>query len=188
MYFSQMNGDKLIVLDLDETLFHCDILEPLNGDYDYKHIDKDGRNIRTYYTTLRPHVSEFIDYLNNNFKYGIYTAATEDYAQIHINKLGLNPLFLKHRENCTLKYNPNGWQYYLKRLSKLKKFGDINKMIAIDDKLVSFSEDRGNLIKVDPFYGHPMDNTLEKLIKYLEDLKEMEMIRGNIVNNWKERY
>ena len=125
-----MKNDKLIVLDLDETLFHCDIIEPISASLDYVFTIKEGNILVDYFTTLRPHVLEFIEYLNNNFTYGVYTAATEDYAKNHINILGLNPIFLKHRDNCTPKRKMNGDIYYLKRLSK-----SIDNIYKILDKL-----------------------------------------------------
>lgn len=173
-----MKNDKLIVLDLDETLFHCDIID-MDG-FDYTFV-LDGKY--SYWTIKRPHLDTFINYIKDNFNYGVYTASTKDYAEKHCEILGLDPLFLLHRDNCTPKFDMSGDIYQLKRLSKVKKYSP-SKIIAIDDKHESYSENYGNLIRVTPFYGGSTDTTLLKLIDYLEKIKNIEDIRRIEKRGW----
>lgn len=184
-----MDNNKLIVLDIDETLFNCEY-ELDNFDYVFE-----VNNIM-YYTKKRPFLDEFLDYIKKNFKYGIYTAAGEQYAKIHMKTLNLDPLFLLSSKNCTKKRKFSmGWQneynsewYSLKKLDKLKKYSHKSNMIAIDDKWESFANDYGNLIKVNPFVGDIKDTTLKKLIKYLEDLKKVKNIREIEKRGWMNKY
>jgi len=184
-----MDNNKLIVLDIDETLFHCEYeLE----DFDYV-FEED--NIM-YYTKKRPYLEEFLNYIKGNFKYGIYTTAGEDYTKIHMKKLNLDPLFLLSYKNCTQKRKfsmgeQNGYTsewYSLKKLDKVKRYSDKSNMIAIDDKWESFANDYGNLIKVNPFTGDINDTTLKKLMKYLEDLKGVKNIRKVEKRGWMSKY
>ena len=94
-------SDKLIVLDLDETLFHC-TTQNIFDNPDYIITFSDAPEI-FYYTKLRPHLNNFLKYIKDNFRYGIYTAADREYALEHIKRLDLNPEFLLSYTNCTPK-------------------------------------------------------------------------------------
>ena len=172
-------SDKLIVLDLDETLFHCDIFLLDNHNYSFI-IDK-----VLYSVIKRPYVDEFLSYIKDNFEYGVYTAASKDYAEKHLEALELDPKFLLHNDNCTIKFDHKMCdQYLLKRLSKVKKYSPLSKIIAIDDKYESYKENYGNLIKVKPFFYDHRDNILLKLIDHLEILKEVEDVRKVDKRGW----
>lgn len=184
-------SDKLIVLDLDETLFHCTLLDFFDT-YDYIFVLPDDPK-QSFFTRLRPHLSEFLDYIKENFRYGVYTAAGEDYALEHISRLGINPEFLLSYENCTPKtMSHGGWAisdtYYLKRLKKVKKYQTLDKVIAIDDKRESYLENFGNLIQIPPFQGDLNDTYLLKLHKFLEDIKDVEDIRNIEKRGWLNKY
>ena len=180
--------DKLIVLDIDETLFYCDYSEYIdNPDYTFMLTSGSGRSSikRNYSTIKRPFLNQFLEYVTNNFKYGIYTAASEDYAKAHIKKLNLDPLFLLSYKNCTPKMDSNWSNYYsLKKLSKLSKYSSLSKMIAIDDKSESYTQNYGNLIKVNPFMGDLKDTTLMKLISYIDKIKDVNDIRSIEKRGW----
>ena len=196
---SKLKSDKLIILDLDETLFHADILDM--DDFDYTFTLKDDNRTSQFYTIKRPYLDEFIEYIKDNFEYGIFTSSSQDYASKQCEILGLDDYkFLLHRENCTVKpmMMENEWGepepfsmgnvYYLKKLSKLKKYSDLSKMIAIDDKPESFKENFGNLIKVNPFHYDKKDTTLLKLMGFLEDLKDVDNIRKIEKRGWMDKY
>jgi TFIIF-interacting CTD phosphatase-like protein len=185
-------SDKLIVLDIDETLFYCDYTRYVD-EPNYTFVLKNGKRSESYSTIKRPHVDKFLNYIKTDFEYGIYTAASRDYAEEHMKHLNLNPKFILANENCTpkLKYEEGDWAastYYLKSLSKLKKYADISKMIAIDDKWESYTRNYGNLIKVPPFTGDRSDNTLLKLINFLEDLKDVNNVREVEKRGWIDKY
>jgi len=175
-------SNKFIVLDLDETLFHCDILDPEDTpDFIFILDDK-----RSYYSITRPYFKEFIAYLEENFDYGIYTAASADYAEKHIEFLGLNPKFVLSQNNCTIKYDTNsGFVTFIKNLDKVKKYASLTNILAIDDKWI-YPNHYGNLIKVEPFYGNKNDDVLLVLIKYLDKIKNIENTRKLEKRGWYE--
>lgn len=170
----------LIILDLDESLFHCDILSFDNYEYKFT-LDNDN----TYYAMKRPYVDEFITYIKENYEYGVYTAASEDYALEHCKVLDLNPKFLLHQNNCIISTDRKTYnKYFLKELCKLEEFSSLSNMIAIDDRFESFSEDPDNLIKIEPFYCNKKDNVLLRLIDYLESIKGVVDVRTIDKSNW----
>jgi TFIIF-interacting CTD phosphatase-like protein len=86
--------DKLLILDIDETLVHSSILE--SDEYDFMVLDK-------YYTIKRPYVDDFLKYAFNNFTVGVFTTSTEDYATEIMKNLNVDLdklLFLWDREKC----------------------------------------------------------------------------------------
>lgn len=180
-------SDKLIVLDLDETLFHCDVHD-FSDVYDYVFMLSDNPR-QSFYTIQRPHLKEFLDYIKNNFRYGVYTAASKDYALEHISRMDLEPEFILSYMNCTIRTHRVTYsEYYLKRLRKVKKYQTLDKVIAIDDKADSYSEDYGNLIHIPEFTGDKNDDYLLKLKNFLEDLKDVRDIRDIEKRGWLNKY
>ncbi len=57
---------------------------------------------------FRPHVKEFLKYVFANFTVAVYTAASQDYAELLLTKMdvNLNTLeFLWSRDRCIIKYD-----------------------------------------------------------------------------------
>ena len=71
----------LLILDLDETLIYSvDKKNYLIDGYDLK-IDNE------YFTKKRPYVDDFVKSMSVHYELAVWTAATEDYAQIIVNEL-----------------------------------------------------------------------------------------------------
>lgn len=158
---------ELIVLDIDETLIHTETCEP--DYYDFKFL----LDSKIYFVTKRPYLDDFLSYLKSNYKIGVFTTSTEDYASEILKTIGLDKLdFLYDRSRCTEKYFPEVFQScYIKRLSKIKNV-DLDRTVIIDDRGDGAQENYGNLIKIKPFYVDKSDNELLKLIDYLETIKD----------------
>lgn len=92
--------NKLIVLDIDETLIHS--YEKEVSDFDFKfNSDED-----IFYTKKRPFLDEFIEYCFDNFKVAVWTASDRDYASTILKNIGIlesDLLFFYSRENCSIK-------------------------------------------------------------------------------------
>jgi RNA polymerase II subunit A small phosphatase-like protein len=173
-------NNKLIVLDLDETLFNCDVLSFDGSEYKFR-----LRNNSSYYAMKRPYMDDFIKYIKENYEYGVYTAASKDYALKHCKVLNLDPKFLLHQENCSSYQDPVSRNHHLlKELSKLKEYSSLSNMIAIDDRYESYANDRANLIKVEPFYRDLRDDVLLKLVDYLEKIKDVKDVREVDKSEW----
>lgn len=123
-----------LVLDLDETLVRYEINET----------NPDEANV-----ILRPGLFYFLNKVYPLFDLVIWTVATKEYADPIIDiieekkKYFIARLF---REHATFKNNS-----YIKDLTNLGR--DINSIIIIDDKEISFTLQKQNGILIKPFYG-----------------------------------
>lgn len=130
--FTQKN--YTLILDLDETLVRYEINET----------NPDEANV-----ILRPGLFYFLNKVYPLFDLVIWTVATKEYADPIIDiieekkKYFVARLF---REHATFKNNS-----YIKDLTNLGR--DINSIIIIDDKEISFSLQKQNGILIKPFYG-----------------------------------
>ena len=130
--FTQKN--YTLILDLDETLVRYEINET----------NPDEANV-----ILRPGLFYFLNKVYPLFDLVIWTVATKEYADPIIDiieekkKYFVARLF---REHAT--FNNNS---YIKDLTNLGR--DINSIIIIDDKEISFSLQKQNGILIKPFYG-----------------------------------
>lgn len=173
--------DKLLILDIDETLIHSDVLEP--DFYDFMVLNK-------YYTIKRPYVNDFLKYSFENFTVGVFTTSTEDYAKEILEKLDVDLsklLFLWDREKCNSKFNYDLYTYsYVKKLDKVRKSfdWDINKMMIVDNDFHTAIYNYGNLIHIKDFEGDMQDVELKRLINYLEKIKNAENIRNIEKRGW----
>jgi len=183
--------DKLIVLDLDETLFHTEVNK--DGDYfDQSNYDfKFQLEEYFYFVRKRPYQKEFLDYVFENFKVGIWTAASEDYAKIAAKGCNIDEsklLFFWDREKCTtrISYTDDGRYYGLKPLSKVKKSFNykLENILVIDDIFQTAEDNYGNLIRMTPFTYQKDDNELFKLISYLEKIKNSPDFRKIEKRGW----
>lgn len=181
---------KLLILDLDETLFHA--YHPSEYYEEFPDGVPDFEIGKVYPTVERPHVHAFLYYAFKNFDVGVWTSAGKDYAVdavrqlITDNKYG-ELVFLYDDTNC-VKHRPMqamAWTYtdpysfqYLKDIKKLKKFGYPKEhILVIDDSPEKWTRNYGNLIKIPPFEGETDDNYLLNLIDYLEELRYTDNVR-----------
>jgi len=172
---------KLLILDLDETLFHAS-LKPLAMPHDF--ITTAG-----YYVIIRPHVARFLAYAFENFYVAVWTSATLPYAKEIVARIFPSPhklLFLWHREHCIARFNSVTGEYqYIKDLKKVKRKGfDLNTVLAVDDSPEKLARQYGNLIRVKPFFGIA-DQELLYLMHYLATLKNQDNVRTIEKRHWR---
>jgi TFIIF-interacting CTD phosphatase-like protein len=169
--------DKLLVLDLDETLVHTN---------DRASIRKDAKPDFSipggYVVCLRPGVVEFLDYcLASYHEVMIWTAGTEDYAYEVFNKFYDPSRFARiwDRGRCFPKQDQeHSISYWRKDIKKLQRLGyDKEKILCVDDTPQNFERSYGNLIRVRPFLGDPQDTELLELKRYLDYIGPGENVR-----------
>ena len=138
-----------LVLDLDETLVHY-------------FEDNDEENA---YVKVRMGAEKFIKILSQYCEIVIFTASTEEYANIVIDGLDCSDeiSFRLYRQHTNV---ING--YNVKDLSKLGR--DISKMIIIDNIEENYNLQPDNGLNISDFEGDENDNELNFL---LEDLLEI---------------
>ena len=183
--------DKLLVLDLDETLVHTWELADMNQYARERPPDivlEDG--MRSF---KRPGVEEFLASCFVKFKaVGLWTAGTLPYALDllpHLCELD-DFAFVWGRERCTYRRNLETQDtYWLKDIQKLRKFGfPTSKILCVDDSPEKFERSFGNYIFMPPFEGDPEDRELDKLEQFLEELGPVPNVRAIEKRGWQTRF
>ena len=154
-----------IVLDLDETLLHAVSTKELHDKFssraqkamlanivkslkvhDMKDTDEKGKERSFYIVFERPGLQDFLDYLFDNFKVLVWTAATKDYAAFIVDKIliqgkprKLHYLFVNHHGKKSAKKFGKRHRKKLEmlvdfyKIPELAKNGDagINKLVPV---------------------------------------------------------
>ena len=175
--------NKILVLDLDETLIHS-FLEPIeNPDiilnvniYD----DINNKEYNTVYVRKRPGLDVFINQLNQYYKIYVFSSSPKDYVFNiikHIDKKKVISKFFSKNDCLTV---PDGEQYhiYIKDLTIIGK--DLSNIILLDDNITSFSLQEENGIPIKSWYGDTNDIELYKLIPLLQKLSFFNDVRTEI--------
>ena len=175
--------DKLLVLDLDETLVHAS----------HAPLDRAAeQHVGPYAVYHRPGVADFLERSLAGFQVGIWTASTLSYAIPVL--AGLVPrerlAFVWGRERCTQRYDPETHEYeFLKDIRKLRRRGyDRTKVLFVDDTPAKIERSYGNYIRVEPYFGAPQDRELAALAEYLDHLGPVEDVRPIEKRGWRRRY
>ena len=153
---------KLLILDLDETLYHTFIKPFTKKEIESELFEKGLSHMGIYHTVPRPHVDKFLKFIFEKFKVAIWTAADYDYAESAVKNLlniDINKLeFFFHKKNC-LKINDK----YIKDLNKLK----MENIIMLDNN-PQYIIPRNKVINIKDFTGFEKnDDELLKIIHYL---------------------
>ena len=162
---------KTLILDLDETLVHSNII-PISY-YDFK-IDVHSNNaIVTFYIQKRPGITEFLETLNEIFELVIFTASVEEYANMVINEIApFIPISHRFFRKHCVEYGG----FYVKDISKFNR--SITSMIICDNSPISFILNRKNGIEVKSYLGGKDDDellsTILPLLKLLNNKNDVD--------------
>ena len=174
-------SDKLLILDLDETLIHA-TENALKCSSDFK--------FDNYFIYKRPHLDDFLLEVSKHYNVGVWSSADDAYVNgiveyIKPEKLGFEIVW--GRSRCTLKRDLTYDTFYFeKRLDKLKKRGfKLEKIIIVDDTPEKARNNYGNAIYIKEFTGDRNDGELIHLLNYLLTLKDVENIRGIEKRSWR---
>jgi len=179
-----MSFNKLLVLDLDETLIHAPD-QPLLTAPDF-HVGRHAIH-------RRPGVDEFLASCLARFEHvGIWTASSLHYALPTLSQLVDVPQlrFVWGRERCTYHIDPETRDgEWLKDIRKLCRRGFAKRsIIFVDDTPAKLARSYGNLVAVRPFEGNPADNELPVLDEYLGWLATVDDVRVIEKRRWRERH
>lgn len=186
-------SDILIILDIDETLIYA-TENRLEKEHDFE--------VGEYLVYKRPYFEEFIDYLERNFNFAVWSSASDSYVEEITKKLDLRDRakFCWARSKATLKsrlsfdsegnlkINSLDYHYFVKRLKKVKKLGyKLEKILIIDDSQHKSRENYGNAIYASEYKGDEDDPELLDMIKFLDSIKLVPNVRTIEKRNWKEK-
>ena len=137
-----------LVLDLDETLTHNNILSFGN------------------YFMLRPGVIEFLTKVSINFEIIIFTSSAKSYANNILNKIDPLKKFISYRL-----YNKHTLFEGGKTIKDLSKIGrDLKKIIMVDNLRTNAKNQLENLYLIKTWTDDVMDKELEILGNFLETI------------------
>ena len=186
-------SDILVILDIDETLIYA-TKNRLGIKHDFE--------LGDYFVYKRPHFDKFIDYIDKNFRFAIWSSATDNYVNEMTKKLEVDEkaIFCWARSKATFKrpsaFDTDGnlnidsadHHFFVKRLKKVKKLGfDLEKILIVDDTPHKSQENYGNAIYISEYKGDPEDKELLALTEYLSILKQVDNVRQIEKRNWKEK-
>ena len=199
-------GQKVLLIDLDETLIHSDFNKDYLNDesniYDaiikFKDIpedlslnyrrenENDLLEIKEYKVGIfiRKGVKQFLAEVSKYFTVGIFTASVKEYADAIIDYLDPNKNMIKfrlYRNNCI---NVND-RIYVKDLRIIKGI-DLKDIIILDNSIYSFAAQLNNGILVNSFFIDKNDielfNVLQYLLNYLVKADDIRLINERFFN------
>lgn len=182
-------NDKLLILDIDETLIYSSEKQ-LDRLPDFKlHF-----GLEKYFVYKRPGLEEFILQCSKWFRLAIWTSSGSDYASEVIKNIFPDNYnskleFIFTRRRCLFKRNPElDVIEVFKPLKKVKRRGfSLDNVLIVDDIAQTFKYNYGNGILVKEYRGEEDDIELFLLLKYLEMIRWEENLRIINKRHWKNK-
>jgi RNA polymerase II subunit A small phosphatase-like protein len=187
-----MPPEKLLILDLDETLIHASPTQ-VRADFDFQ--------VFHYFVYQRPGLAEFLTTCAQHFKLAIWSSASDDYVRAIVRQIvppGFTLEFVWGRSRCTPfatpqiddygYYNLDGTSHYeyAKRLKKVRRRGfSLAQTLIVDDTPAKVQQNYGNAIYIKPYLGSLEDEELSYLGAYLLTLKDVEDVRTIEKRHWR---
>lgn len=172
----------LLVLDLDETLFHARET-PWDGSTDLIW--------ECYHFRFRPGLSSFLDMLSPHYAIAVWTSSASDYASAAVTAIfgSRTPVFLWARDRCTRHFDPELQQsHWIKNIGKLKRHGyRLERILCVDDSPEKHLSNYGNLVQIKPWEGDPADRELMALATYLVSIRDTPDFRRLDKRGWLSR-
>ena len=177
-------SDKLLVLDLDETLIHATKtkLDDITEDFRF---DK-------YFVYKRPFLDQFLKEASKHFSLAIWSSAGDEYvAEVvrNIKPPEIELFAVWGRSKCSQKRDRTFDTFYFeKRLDKFKKRGfPLERILIVDDTAEKAACNYGNAIYIKEYKGDPQDNELLTLLDYLITLKPIDNVRAIEKRFWRQK-
>lgn len=160
------NSNKIIMLDLDETLVRA---EPYVFGKSYNDIIsvKVGEDQhQSFGVFVRPFTQEFLEVISRNHRLVVYTASVQEYAEKIVQVIDPNKQFFDQilsRQHCTF---INGM--FVKNLNIASQYGvQLENVIIVDNYVHSYALHLDQGIPIKPFYGSKDDRELVDLANML---------------------
>lgn len=158
-----------LILDLDETLIHSDVIDILKFKENYSKFDKviEENNIGF---NIRPNLNEFLNFASENFNLILLSASNKDYISAVTKELSIEKFFylILDKEFCIKIDN-----VFVKDLDIFKSLYDQDtdkEIMLVDNNIFSFAANIKQGILISSFKDNKEDNELISVIEYLNDL------------------
>lgn len=182
-FMSHEKRDRLLILDLDETLIYGAEAE-LQRPADFY--------VGPFHIYLRPHLAAFLNAVAPWYDLAIWSSAGSDYVAAIAREICLVDCewrFVWARDRCTPRMHPELLdRIYIKDLKKVKRLGyDLQRVLVVDDSPIKTSRNFGNAIYVRAFEGAADDAELPVLQAYLHSIREVNNYRKLEKRGWRNR-
>jgi len=168
------SSKKILVLDLDETLVHSTIKKKKKSrSYDLKFKLRYEDFLLNFYVDKRPHVDDFLKEVSKIFHVVIFTASTQEYAEVVLDLIDCEKIFIHHRfyrHDCTFFDD-----IYVKDIRRLDR--DMKDVLIIDNSRIAFSFTPESGIPIKSWFGDDNDSELMTLLPLLHELAECNDVR-----------
>ncbi len=177
--------DKLLILDLDETLVYA-APAPLDG-------PRADFLLENYHVYKRPHMDAFLKTCRDWFTVAVWTSASPAYADACVAALfdewaRRELSFVWASDRCTRRFDAEtGVFYWRKNIAKARRATGYERgaVIAVDDTPQKWETAWGNLVRVAPFVGDLSDDELPRLLAYLDRLRAVDDVRRVEKRGWR---
>ena len=135
MYLSHSKFSKTLVLDLDETLIHCNENSSIPGDVILPIKFPTGEIVEAS-INVRPYCRQFLEKMSKMFEVVVFTASHSCYANVILNQLdpdGSLVAYRLFRESCIEKD-----QVFIKDL-RIFSNRDLKNIVIVDNATHSFA-------------------------------------------------
>ena len=179
------NKKYMLVLDIDETLVHSELIM----EQSVKKIEFEGKNHDRYIefpnlngtsdvygVRFRPYLMEFINRMSKIYDLAVYTASAQDYADAVMDQLDPQKNIFAarlYREHCVPVNNMN--------IKNMLNF-DGRDVFLVDNLIYSYSFHLHQGIPICPFVDDPMDVELRDLATILEQVERFDSLESLIQN------
>ncbi|KAK8793435.1 hypothetical protein WA158_004794 [Blastocystis sp. Blastoise] len=163
-----------LVLDLDETLVHCNI-GPIDKPDCFFTVSFEGYSYDVY-VKIRPYFYYFLEEMSKIFEIVVFTASQKVYANKLLDLLDPEKKYIKYRvfrDSCLLVENN-----YVKDLSVLGR--NLANVVIIDNSPHAFGYNLDNGIPITSWFDDLNDKDLLLLIPFLRTLSMKNDVRPTI--------
>lgn len=176
-----MSSRPLLVLDLDETLWHG---------------TKTASGVSFQ---LRPGMSEFLYGVAEHYDLAVWTSATADWMQAGLQviraetgyDLASHAVFLWERSRCTFRRSEDGLGFEWRKPARKLRAGWLRvrytreRILAVDDTPAKWACGYGHLVRVSSWSGAADDNELPRLNVYLASIAERADLMALEKRGWR---
>lgn len=175
------NKKKIALLDLDETLVHCNGKITEENKCNSQHIVEVqlsfGKKVKIG-INIRPHLKQSLDMIKEHYTLVLYTASHQSYTDAVLSLIDPNKEYFSYRlyrNNC-IPMKIEGKDFFIKDLSIIEN-SSLENIVIVDNSVLSFAYHIDNGIPIVPYYEGEEDSELPILAYYLSSISKYSDLR-----------